>query len=266
MPVEDRYAGSLTLLAVPTTSQTHEGIIADINNGCSTFLIRNGEKAIQATDTHMQLAADDVTYSNAANYWQFEKVTKFSVNITDAKYATVGFPFSVKITTPNVAIYYAKEAANGVLKLTQASDNVIPANQGAILYCATGPTTVDVELTEETGNFVNNQLTATTAERVGFATLTTYGLSKNSEGVVCFRKNKSTNVPANKAYLDASNYTENTSSAQQLLFSFDNVVEGLNNVVVKGRDVRYYDLNGNRVLYPAHGIFVTEKGEKVFIK
>ena len=178
MPVEDRYAGSLTLLAVPTTSQTHEGIIADINNGCSTFLIRNGEKAIQATDTHMQLAADDVTYSNAANYWQFEKVTKFSVNITDAKYATVGFPFSVKITTPNVAIYYAKEAANGVLKLTQASDNVIPANQGAILYCATGPTTVDVELTEETGNFVNNQLTATTAERVGFATLTTYGLAR----------------------------------------------------------------------------------------
>lgn len=266
MPVEDKYAGSLTLLAVPTTNQTHEGTIADVNNGCSTFLIRNGEKAIQATDTHMQLAADDVTYSNAANYWQFEKVTSFSVNITDAKYATVGFPFSVKITTPNVAVYYAKEAANGVLKLTQASDNVIPAYQGAILCCPTGPTTVNVELTEETGNFVNNQLTATTAERVGFATLTTYGLSKNSEGVVCFRKNKSTNVPANKAYLDASNYTENTSSAQQLLFSFDNVVEGLNNVVVKGRDVRYYDLNGNRVLYPAHGIFVTEKGEKVFIK
>lgn len=266
MPVEDRYAGSLTLLAVPTTSQTHEGTIADINNGCSTFLIRNGEKAIQATDTHMQLAADDVTYSNAANYWQFEKVTKFSVNITDARYATVGFPFSVKITTPNVAVYYAKEAANGVLKLTQASDNVIPANQGAILYCATGPTTVDVELTEETGNFVNNKLTATTAKRVGFATLTTYGLSKNSEGLVCFRKNKSTDVPANKAYLDASNYTENTGSAQQLLFSFDNVVEGLNNVVVNGRDVRYYDLNGNRVLYPAHGIFVTENGEKVFIK
>ena len=266
MPVEDRYAGSLTLLAVPTTSQTHEGTIADINNGCSTFLIRNGEKAIQATDTHMQLAADDVTYSNAANYWQFEKVTKFSVNITDARYATVGFPFSVKITTPNVAVYYAKEAANGVLKLTQASDNVIPANQGAILYCATGPTTVDVELTEETGNFVNNQLTATTAKRVGFETLTTYGLSKNSEGLVCFRKNKSTDVPANKAYLDANNYTENTGSAQQLLFSFDNVVEGLNNVVVKGQDVRYYDLNGNRVLYPSHGIFVTERGEKVFIK
>ena len=266
MPVEDKYAGSLTLLAVPTTSQAQEGSIADVNNGCSTFLIRNGEKAIQATDTHMQLAADDVTYSNAANYWQFEKVTNFPVTITDAKYATVGFPFSVKITTPNVVVYYAKEAANGVLKLTQASDNVIPAYQGAILYCATGPTTVNVELTEETGNFVNNQLTATTAERVGFATLTTYGLSKNSEGVVCFRKNKSTNVPANKAYLDASNYTENTSSAQQLLFSFDNVVEGLNNVVVKGRDVRYYDLNGNRVLYPAHGIFVTEKGEKVFIK
>ena len=266
MPVEDKYAGSLTLLAVPTTSQTHEGTIADINNGCSTFLIRNGEKAIQATDTHMQLAADDVTYSNAANYWQFEKVTKFSVNITEAKYATVGFPFSVKITTPNVAVYYAKEAANGVLKLTQASDNVIPANQGAILYCATGPTTVDVELTEETGNFVNNKLTATTVKREGFATLTTYGLSKNSEGLVCFRKNKSTDVPANKAYLDANNYTESTGSAQQLLFSFDNVVEGLNNVVVKGRDVRYYDLNGNRVLYPSHGIFVTEKGEKVFIK
>ena len=74
-------------------------------------------------------------------------------------------------------------------------------------------------------------------------------------------------MPANKAYLDASRYTSASGSAQQLLFSFDNVVEGIDNVVkAQNANKVYYDLQGRRVLYPANGIFVTENGEKVFIK
>ena len=69
------------------------------------------------------------------------------------------------------------------------------------------------------------------------------------------------------AYLDANKYTSNSGSAQQLLFSFDNVVEGIDNVVkAQNANKVYYDLQGRRVLYPANGIFVTENGEKVFIK
>lgn len=267
-----QHAGNFNILAVPVPNPPaigyYEGSIAPLNNGVSTFLIRNGLSAVKATSGNkLQLAASDATYSDNVNYWQIEKVENFDVTISNARYATVGYPFPVRVTNPNVKVYYATEAANGILKLTKATDNIIPANEGAILYCESGETKVNMNILPSTDvTFANNKLTATTAKREGFASLSTYGLS-NKNGVVCFRKNVSTNVPANKAYLDATNYTSNSGSAQQLLFSFDNVVEGIDNVVkAQNANKVYYDLQGRRVLYPAHGIFVTENGEKVFIK
>lgn len=267
-----QYAGNFNILAVPVPNPPaigyYEGSIASQNNGVSTFLIRNGLSAVKATSGNkLQLAASDATFSENENYWQIEKVENFDVTISNARYATVGYPFPVRVTNPDVKVYYATEAKNGILKLTEATGNIIPANEGAILYCESGKTTAKMNILASTDvTFANNKLTATTAKREGFASLSTYGLS-NKNGVVCFRKNVSTNVPANKAYLDASNYTSTSGSAQQLLFSFDNVVEGIDNVVkAQNANKVYYDLQGRRVLYPAHGIFVTENGEKVFIK
>ena len=267
----DAHAGNFNILAVPVPTndtESFEGTIASVNNGVSTFLIRNGLSAVKATgDAHLQLAESGATYSDNVNYWQIEKVENFDVTISNARYATVGYPFPVKVTNPDVKVYYATAAENGILKLTEAADNIIPANEGAILYCKSGETKVNMNILPSTDvTFANNKLTATTAKREGFASLSTYGLS-NKNGVVCFRKNVSTNVPANKAYLDATHYTSTSGSAQQLLFSFDNVVEGIDNVVkAQNANKVYYDLQGRRVLYPAHGIFVTENGEKVFIK
>lgn len=267
-----QYAGNFNILAVPVPNPPatgyYEGSIASMNNGISTFLIRNGLSAVKATSGNkLQLAATDATFSENENYWQIEKVENFNVAISDARYATVGYPFPVQVTNTDVKVYYATEAENGILKLTEATNKIIPANQGAILYCESGQTKVNMKILASTDvTFANNKLTATTAKREGFTSLSTYGLS-NMNGVVCFRKNVSTNVPANKAYLDANNYTSTSGSAQQLLFSFDNVVEGIDNVVkAQNANKVYYDLQGRRVLYPAHGIFVTENGEKVFIK
>lgn len=266
----DVHAGNFSILAVPVSRAASEGTIASVNNGVSTFLIRNGLSAVKATDdAHLQLAESGATtYSDNVNYWQIEKVTSIPVKITTAKYATVGYPFNVKVTNPDVKVYYAKSAANGVMKLTEATDQIIPANEGAILYYEGGATTANLYIVSEAGaGFDGNILKASTAKRTGFATKTTYGLSyKNS--LVSFRLNTDTYVPANKSYLLASNYSGNSDNAQQLLFSFDNVVEGIDNAVVNGQNANkvYYDLQGRRVMYPAHGIFVTENGEKVFIK
>ena len=270
-------AGHYSIDAIPVGDQTFsENPITSVNDGISKFLITLHLKAPHVINAHGGLDDFDVLKEDASNatpcndpgnYWQIEKVTSIPVNITAAKYATVGYPFPVQVTNNDVKVYYATEAKNGVLKLTEATDNIIPANEGAILYCESSPTTANMKIlapTEST-TFTDNKLTATTAKRDGFKTLTTYGLSKVNDEV-CFRLNKSTDVPANKAYLDASKYTA-SGSAQQLLFSFDNVVEGIDNVVkAQNANKVYYDLQGRRVLYPAHGIFVTENGEKVFIK
>lgn len=264
----DEHAGNFNIVAVPGKSQQNGETIASVNDRVSTFLLCNGRSAVKSTGSNLQLAASNVTFSNAENYWQIEKVENFDVTISNAKYATVGYPFPVQVTNTNVKVYYATKAANGILKLTEATDNIIPANEGAILYCESGATNANMKILSSTeSTFADNKLTATTAKRDGFTTLTTYGLS-NKNGKVCFRLNTDTYVPANKSYLLASKYNSGSGNAQQLLFSFDNVVEGIDNAVVDGQNANkvYYDLQGRRVMYPAHGIFVTENGEKVFIK
>ena len=269
MPISTVNGGNYRIVALPTKSQLGTNAsMSELNDGVTTFQLLLGRNVINANqgDSKTDLVAWNNHDEDNANYWQIEKIENFDVAITNAQYATVGYPFPVKVTSDNVKVYYATGAANGILTLTEATNKIIPANQGAILYSESGATTATVEITNEHGSFAGNKLTATTAKREGFTTLTTYGLS-NKDGVVCFRKNSDTNVPANKAYLDANNYTSASGSAQQLLFSFDNVVEGIDNVVkAQNANKVYYDLQGRRVLYPAHGIFVTENGEKVFIK
>ena len=271
MPISTEDGGNYRIVALPTNSQlgVDASIMSKSNDGVTTFQLLLGGNVINAYggDTQTILAAYNNHDEDNGNYWQIEKIENFDVAISAAKYATVGYPFPVKVTNPDVKVYYATKAENGILKLTEATENIIPANEGAILYCESGETTAKMKILASTNvTFADNKLTATTAKRDGFKTLTTYGLSKVNDDV-CFRMNKSTDVPANKAYLDANNYTSASGTAQQLLFSFDNVVEGIDNVVkAKNANKVYYDLQGRRVLYPAHGIFVTENGEKVFIK
>lgn len=269
MPISTVNGGNYRIVALPTKSQLGTNAsMSELNDGVTTFQLLLGRNVINANqgDSKTDLVAWNNHDEDNANYWQIEKIENFDVAITNAQYATVGYPFPVKVTSDNVKVYYATEAKNGILKLTEATDNIIPANEGAILYCESGATTANMKILASTNvTFTDNKLTATTAKREGFTTLTTYGLSKVNDAV-CFRLNKSTDVPANKAYFDASKYTA-SGSAQQLLFSFDNVVEGIDNVVkAQNANKVYYDLQGRRVLYPAHGIFVTENGEKVFIK
>lgn len=281
MPTMDysAEAGHYSIDAIPVGDQTFsENPISSVNDGKSKFLITlhfkgqhviNAYEGLNGNNLKEDNSQNAVPCNDPGNYWQIEKVTSIPVTITAAKYATVGYPFNVKVTNEDVRVYYAKEAANGVMKLTEATDKIIPANEGAILYYeGEGSTTANLDIVSEAGaGFEGNILTASTAKRTGFATKTTYGLSYKNK-VVSFRLNTDDYVPANKSYLLASNYSSGSGSAQQLLFSFDNVVEGIDNAVVDGQNANkvYYDLQGRRVMYPAHGIFVTENGEKVFIK
>ena len=282
MPTMDysAEAGHYSIDAIPVGDQAFsENPISSVNDGKSKFLITlhfkgqhviNAYEGLNGNNLKEDNSQNAVPCNDPGNYWQIEKVTSIPVTITAAKYATVGYPFNVKVTNEDVRVYYAKEAANGVMKLTEATDKIIPANQGAILYYeGEGSTTANLDIVSEpVEGFEGNILTASTAKRTGFETKTTYGLSSNKYGVVSFRLNTDTYVPANKSYLLASKYNSGSGNAQQLLFSFDNVVEGIDNAVVDGQNANkvYYDLQGRRVMYPAHGIFVTENGEKVFIK
>ena len=272
MPINENNGGSYRLLAVPTSRQTHVGSMAGVNDGVSTFQLTLNGHSFNAYggDDQNNISIYDNHDDDGGNYWQFIKVTEIPVAITSAKYATVGFPFNTKVTTEGVRVFYAKNAENGVMTLTEVEDKIIPAKQGAILYNENGATTAKLEITSETGTYENNCLTATTAGRTGYATENTYGLAlSDATHEACFKINTLKTIPANKAFLNKENYSEATGRAMELKFMFNGgSITGIGNAIINNEnaDVKYYDLQGRRVLYPAHGIFVNSKGEKVLIK
>lgn len=234
----------------------------------NNFILKNGSHMLNAyqgnANTIIADYAGNHTGDTGSN-WVIKKVTTVPVSITDAKYATVAFPFATKVATAGVKAYYATGAADGMITLVEYPEGIIPANQGALLYNEAGATTANltVEATDKTVE--GNKLMPATAKRSGFAANETYVLAKNSANEAAFLKNGLTVVPANKAYVATENIPAGSSS-NVLNFNFGQVT-GINGVVAADKaGVQYFDLQGRRVLYPAHGIFVTNTGKKVFVK
>lgn len=202
------------------------------------------------------------------NTWYLEKVTpSVSVPVSDAKYASVSFPYATQVTD-NVKAYYASEInTDGVITLSEYADGVIPANQGAILYNDGGATTAVLNiLTSSTAAApTKNYLNAAVTKLAGFGADETYALGKKENGEVAFMLNGLTVITANKAYINKSDLTSGGIASNVL--NFGQVATGVNTVVAGANDgVQYFDLQGRRVLYPAHGIFVTNTGKKVLVK
>lgn len=249
------------------------------NNGAGDYVITKGQAAnkfILKNGSHMLNAYQGDNNTIIADYngnhtgdtgsnWVIKKVTTVPVSITDAKYATVAFPFATKVVTAGVKAYYATGAADGMITLVEYPEGIIPANQGALLYNEAGATTANLTIEATDKTVEGNILMPTTAKRSGFTANDTYVLAKNAAGEAAFLKNGLTVVPANKAYVATENIPAGSSS-NVLNFNFGQVT-GINGVVAADKaGVQYFDLQGRRVLYPAHGIFVTNTGKKVFVK
>lgn len=231
------------------------------------FLLKDGSNLLNAYggDNNTIIANYNNANDNGSN-WVIKKVTTVPVSITDAKYATVAFPFATKVATAGVKAYYATGAADGMITLVEYPEGIIPANQGALLYNEAGATTANLDIVTTENTVDGNKLMPATAKRSGFAANKTYVLAKNSAEEAAFLKNGLTVVPANKAYIAAETIPADNNGSNVLNFNFGQVT-GINGVVAADKaGVQYFDLQGRRVLYPAHGIFVTNTGKKVFVK
>ncbi len=259
MPINDASAFDYTLTVRPGVSIRN----GKTNDGKTMFQILTSGHMINAfggNDNNILQSFDDI--SDAGGYWQLEKVTSVPVRISEALYASVGFPFAVQVPAGSgVKAYYATAAGDGQLTLSEIEDGIIPANTGAIL-AATAATNVNLTIvtTEKT---LDNKLVAATAKRTGFEANANYMLGVDSDSEVKFLQATINTVPANKAYLPAANVT-NSSSA--LAFNFGGESTGIANTLKDNEEVQYFDLNGRVVLYPSNGVFITNTGKKVFIK
>ncbi len=211
--------------------------------------------------------------SDGGNYWQFIKVTEIPVAIGETGWASVGLPFAVTLPEgTTVKAYKGVKAANGKLSLEEIT-GVIPANTGFLLASENGATTVNLQISTESGSADGNLLNAATAKRDGFKSGDNYFLAKDSNNEAAFLEGTITTVPCNKAFLPASKITGSTQSDESgkglLSFSIGtDTTTGISSAVQSQSDraEKYYDLSGRRVLFPSNGIFVTADGKKVFVK
>lgn len=245
-----------------------EGTTFDGYDAKSMFLMvdSEGNHASAASDND-HVVANNNQYTNKSNYWQLVKVTSVPVTIKSVGWASVAFPFAVQVPAESgVKAYFAESADDTRMMLSEITDGIIPANTG-VLLAKDGGCTVNLPIVTTTTTYPNNKLACATAERDGYASKANYMLSAKT-GTVGFLPSTMSLVPANKAFLPATNITSGSDQAQMLSFYIGGAVTGINDAAAdaqNGNDV-YYDLNGRRVLYPAHGIYVTGNGKKVFIK
>lgn len=264
MPIDDKHAGEYTLKA--TTATLSNGVTNDSKTMLQLVNEGHTMNAFQGSHNNIITNYDNHDGDNG-NYWQFIKVTTVPVSISAANYATVAYPFAVKVPAESgVKAYAVSDVKNGVLVLSEITDGIIAANTGAILYHE-GEKQVNLQITTDEATYTGeNKLQGATAKRTGFTANDTYVLALNSANQAAFLKSELTTVPANKAYVLASALPAAEAGAQALNFGFGEVT-GINGVNADSNNaVEYYDLNGRRVLYPANGIFVTNTGKKVFIK
>ena len=240
------------------------------NDGVSMFLMKtaDGAKWLNAQNGAKEGAVGDYANHNAdaGNYWQFIKVTAVPLTIAANDYTTLCLPFNVKLPEGStVKAYYASAAAGSVLKLTEITGGIIPANQGVILQnTGAAEAAINLAITTEEGTSFENELVGVTAKREGYDALSNYVLAEKND-ITGFYKAKFTAIAANKAYLPVANVQG--VQGVMMAFSFGDEVTGIDNVNAAAPAAKkYYDLQGRRVLYPAKGIFVTEDGQKVLFK
>ncbi len=198
------------------------------------------------------------------NNWIIEEVDEIPVRIGQTGYATLHLPMAVTIPTGVEAYYGASEGTN-TIKLTALS-GVIPAETPVILVASQGDYTFPIAYDDATAKPETNVLSGTLVPSTIADNATAYVLANGSQGIGMYKVTSTTSrtIAANKTY--AGSLTAETSGAAQFVFNFDNVT-GINAATTSAaQSNELYDLNGRRVLYPAHGVFVKANGQKVFIK
>lgn len=199
--------------------------------------------------------------SVTGNNFIINEVTEIPVTISSAGVATLNLPFAV--TIPEGVKAYTGTKNNNEITLSEIT-GTIPANTPVIIE---GEGKVH-QFAIAYGNTETNDATGLkgTLTPVTIADdATAYVLKNGGQGIGLYKIDSTSDrtIGANKAYA-TSDAADN--APQMLSFNFGNVT-GIDTIQnQKSESNTYYDLNGRRVLYPVHGIFVKGNGQKVYIK
>lgn len=198
--------------------------------------------------------------------WKILEVNYVDVPMNSAgeqKVATTCLPFDAS-NVEGAEVYTGKlNDAKNVLNMTKLEGG-IPANQGVVLVGTADKATITIGAT--TAAISENDLLGTIAN-IAFtddaprANYLVFGKNNNAVGFYAPSASVA-NIPANKAYLNAS-----ALSAAAIALNFNGTTTGVNTVVLgeNGVNAPVFDLSGRRVAAPVKGGVYIQNGKK-FIK
>lgn len=281
--IVNNFNGNLTYVGLKETS---------VSDDSKRFLWSCGSSDSEVFDTypyvrlHSGLTSGSTTEAEAGCVLRIQKVTTYPVTISAAGFASLCLPFSVTLPeglTAHKVTAISRANANE-MNLVNVG-NTIPAGEPVILEGTAGNYTLTINADNGT-KATDNILTGATVKRTGitdeyyalaYKALSTEESTTSDDETTTepaktagFFRVKTSNMPANKAYLLKKNIPAEAANAAMFMFNFDGNGGEVTNISTATKAETdsnvYYDLNGRRVLYPSHGIYVKGNGQKVFIK
>lgn len=249
------WAGDYTLTQ---RSAFNNDLVAEVSLACNGFNLASSKGKFILSNT---APAD-----GNASVWQLAEATFVPIPVSDALWTATCLPVDVVVpATDECEVYIAGPLKEGnYLSLTQVpAGTLLKAGEGVVIHTKEAKTiNLAISYTGEAVKLTSNLLDGATARRTGLTAETFYGLG-NKDGVG-FYPSAGTQVPANKAYLLASRIGSKGASA--LLFDFSQQTGISLPEANAEEDGIFYNLRGQRVLYPTTGVYVTGSGKKVLIK
>lgn len=209
--------------------------------------------------------------------WYIIPAEEIDVNITEAGYTTVNYPFAVELPEgEDITAYFVTVIDNDPnnLMLRKVYSGHIPANTPVILKGTTNTYALSIVTEDKPTNISGNILKGTLLqETMGNGDI--FVLSKPETKDVGFyllndADGANRTIPANKAYLLGEDLPTASQGVRGFTFSFEDSNDGTTNIENEVADLsqeEFYDLQGRRVQNPTKGIYITKSGKKVlFIK
>lgn len=197
--------------------------------------------------------------------WFIEDVTELPVSIGTSGWSTLCAPVALTIPEEMTVYYINNEDMKDAVTIKTLT-GTIPAHLPVLLQAAQGEYTFTISTEDGTApEDVSTEAKGTSAGKIAVATDgSTYVLAVlKSTGKVGFARNMTGVIPGFKAYLAPAT----TTSQEEYNIRFEDFTNGIQHVNARSQqNTEYYDLSGQRVFFPSHGIYVTNKGEKIFIK
>ena len=199
--------------------------------------------------------------NNNASQWYVIPATDVEIDMTaqgDKKYASAYLPFAVSNVANATAYTGALNAEKNAIDMTATT--AVPANTGFVLVGTADKATLTIG--EAAAIEGDNALTGTNTG-IAFAEATpktnylVFGV--NADKVGFYTPGNVTAIPANKAYINASEL-----SNQAIALNFGNTVTGINAATINNGESNapIYDLSGRRVQRTVKGSLYIKGGRK----